>query len=192
LGRLRGLAEGVVAMALFAILLSVIGLISELVGVAQQTPVQRGIDAQPVRVTGTFAEFDDGSKFHDPTYTLSYLYEGQALSTPLRSLPGNPVIGDDFCVEIDAEQPGNGRVCGTRGGLADAQEGLQTGAIFLGLSVVVLLGAWALHRWADASRKPPPRRPSNRKSRGQRERARRAMNRPVDRARRSRSTGRKR
>ena len=152
-------------MALFAAVLSVIGLISEVVGVVQQTPVQRGIDAHTVRVTATYAGYDDGSKFHDPTYTLSYLYQDEAFSTPLRSLPGNHSIGDEFCVEIDAEQPTNGRVCGTRGGLADAQGGLRTGGLFLGGALLVLLVIWGFYRSPGAGRSTPARRPGNRKRR---------------------------
>ncbi|GLZ00454.1 hypothetical protein Acsp02_77060 [Actinoplanes sp. NBRC 103695] len=148
LGRVRKVGESVVAfvvpMAVFAVILSVIGLISEVVGIAQQTPVQRGIDAHTVKVTGTYAGYDDGSKFHDPTYTLSYLYEDEPYSTPLRSLPGNHSFGDQFCVEIDAEQPTNGRVCGTLGGLADARSGLRTGLLFLGTALLVLLVIWRL------------------------------------------------
>jgi hypothetical protein len=129
----------VVPMALLTAALAVIGLIAEVVGVVQQTPVQRGIDAHPVRVEALFTAYDDGSKIHDPTYTLTYLYEDEAFTTPLRSLPGNPAIGDRFCTEIDAEQPSNGRVCGTRGGLADAQGGLRTGGLVLGGALLVLL-----------------------------------------------------
>jgi len=152
-----------IPIALFTAVLSVIGLISELVGIVQQTPVQRGIEAHPVRVTATYAGYDDGSKFHDPTYTLSYLHEGEAFSTPLRSLPGNHSIGDKLCAEIDAEQPANGRLCGTRGGLADAQSGLRTGGLFLGTALLVLLAIWGYHRSPGALRSTPARRPGNRK-----------------------------
>lgn len=153
------------AIASFVAVVSVIGLFSEVVGIVQQTPVQRGIDAHPVRVTATYSDYDDGSKFHDPTYTLSYLHEGQAFSTPLRSLPGNHVIGDTLCAEIDAEQPENGRVCGTRGGLADAQDGLRTGGLFLGTALLVLWAIWRFHRSPGAPRRSPARRPGNRKRR---------------------------
>jgi hypothetical protein len=166
---LSSIVESVVVfaipMALFAAVVSVIGLISEVVGIVQQTPVQRGIDAHPVRVTATYAAYDDGSKFRDPTYTLSYLHEGEAFSTPLRSLPGNHRIGDKLCAEIDAEQPENGRLCGTRGGLADAQAGLRTGGLFLGTALLVLLAIWGYNRSPDAPRRTPARRPGNRKRR---------------------------
>jgi hypothetical protein len=153
-----------IPVALFTAVVSVIGLISEVVGIVQQTPVQRGIDAHPVRVTATYAAYDDGgSKFQDPTYTLAYLYEGEAFSTPLRSLPGNYNIGDELCAEIDAEQPENGRVCGTRGGLADAKAGLRTGGLLLGAALLVLLVIWVSSGSPGARRINPARRRGNRK-----------------------------
>lgn len=154
-----------IPIALFVAVVSVIGLISEVVGIVQQTPVQRGIDAHAVRVTATYTAYDDGSKFHDPTHTLSYLHEGEAFSTPLRSLPGNHRIGDTLCAEIDAEQPQHGRVCGTRGGLADAQAGLRTGGLFLGTALLVLSAIWWYNRVPAAPRNTPGRRPGNSKRR---------------------------
>lgn len=167
MGRSRGIVEPVAVFAimisLFAAVLSVIGLVSEVVGVVQQTPVQRGIAAHPVRITATYTADDDGSKFHDPTYTLSYLHEDEGFSTQLRSLPGNQRIGDELCAEIDAEQPEHGRLCGTRGGLADAQAGLRTGGLFLGTALLVLLLATRGHnRSSGALRNNPARRSGNR------------------------------
>ena len=171
MGRAGNIVETVVVaaipIALFTAVVSVIGLISEVVGIVQQTPVQRGIDAHPVRVTATYTAYDrGGSKYSDPTYTLSYLHEGEAFSTPLRSLPDSLRIGDTLCAEIDAERPEHGRVCGTRGGLGDAQSGLRTGGLFLGTALVVLLVIWGSNRSPGRLWGGPARRPGKRKERG--------------------------
>jgi hypothetical protein len=122
----------------------IIGLGSEVVGISQQTPVQRGIDAHTVRLTATLTELIEGSLLSDDKYILSYVYNGREVSTPLRGLPGYPDIGAQLCVEIDATRPENGRVCGTRGGLGDAQSGLIWGGSFLTLALATL---WARSRW---------------------------------------------
>jgi len=168
LGRAGNIVETVIVaaipIALFTAVVSVIGLISEVVGIVQQTPVQRGIDAHPVRVTATYTAYERGSsKYSDPTYTLSYVHEGETFSTPLRSLPDSLRIGDTLCAEIDAERPEHGRVCGTRGGLGDAQAGLRTGGLFLGTALVVLLVIWGSNRSPGGLRGLGPRRPGGRK-----------------------------
>jgi hypothetical protein len=128
---------------LFVIIISIVGLISEVVGIVQQTPVQRGIDEHTVTLVGTYSDLVDGrGKFSDDTYVLTYTYEGQEWQTELRGLPGRPTIGDRLCVEIDATQPQHGRVCGTRGGLGDAESGLIWGGSFIAGSIAYLVFAW--------------------------------------------------
>jgi hypothetical protein len=127
-----------------------VGIIAELIGVNQQRPVQAGIDAHPVRLFAVFDELVEGrTKFSDDTYLVSYYYGDRTVSAKLRSLPGNPAIGDMLCVEIDATQPDRARPCGTRGGLDDAYRGLAIGSSLLALVLTVLGGsAWLRRRRA--------------------------------------------
>jgi hypothetical protein len=127
--------------------LCLIGIVAELIGVSQQRPVQSGIDAHPVALSATFDELVEGStEFNDDTYVISYYYQNQRIGAKLRDLPGNPVIGDVLCVEIDASQPDHARVCGTRGGLDDAYRGLAVGSGGLALVLIVIGGSTWLRR----------------------------------------------
>ena len=128
----------------FVAVIAIVGLVSEVVGVVQQIPVQRGIDRHTFTLIGTYTERVTGSwTFDDDTYVLSYRYEDRDVSTRLRGLPGNPKLGDRYCVEIDATRPEHGRVCGTRGGFGDAESGLIWGGSIL----TVVVTAIALLRW---------------------------------------------
>jgi hypothetical protein len=130
--------------------IAVIGLISEGIGIVQQLPVQRGIDAHTVTLVGTYTDRIRGSGWlNDDTYILSYVYDGQDHSTQLRGLPGNPKLGDRLCVEIDATRPDHGRVCGTRGGLGDAESGLIWGGSIIAVAGAVII----FSRWWTARRR---------------------------------------
>jgi hypothetical protein len=130
------LAAGSLVVAAIAI----VGLISEVVGVVQQLPVQHGIDRHTVQLIGTYSDrIAGGGLYADDTYLVTYPYEGQVWTTKLRGLPGSPKIGDQFCVEIDATKPEHGRVCGTRGGLGDAESGLVWGGSIIAACVAFLL-----------------------------------------------------
>lgn len=120
--------------------ISIIGLISEVVGIVQQTPVQRGIDAHTMRLTATYTEWIEGSLLTDDKYMVAYTYAGRQVSAAFRGIPGYPEPGAQLCVEIDATRPENARVCGTRGGLGDAQSGLIWGGSFLTGALLML---WA-------------------------------------------------
>jgi hypothetical protein len=123
-------------------LLVLFGLGSELVLFKHQGPIQRGIDAHPVRVQATYAGLDEGdSKWDDDLKVVDYEYEGRPIRTELRMLPGRPSAGDRVCMEIDARHPGHARPCGTRGDLDDAKNGMAVGSAFLaGLLLLWLLG----------------------------------------------------
>jgi hypothetical protein len=160
---------------------SVIGLASEVVGIIQQVPVQRGIDAHPVRLSGTFAELEKKGKFQDDKHYVSYVYEERRFSTALRGLPGNPDLGAKVCLEIDATKPENIRPCDTLGGLGDSLSGLiWGGSIIAG----VLLVFWARNDfawgfdWRREYRRPQRPHPSSlrrKPTRRDRKRARKAQ-----------------
>ncbi len=165
----------------FVVAICVIGLASEVVGIIQQVPVQRGIDAHTVRLTGRFTELDKRGKFHDDKHFVSYVYQDGSFDTPLRGLPGNPDIGALVCIEIDATKPENMRPCDTRGGLGDSLSGLIWGAGFLTPAV---LGLWARHEfawgfdWRGEYRRPvrpPPATLRRKPTRRDRKRARKAQ-----------------
>ncbi|GAA0810317.1 hypothetical protein [Spirilliplanes yamanashiensis] len=137
--------DRVVPFCWFLIGICVIGLGSEVVGIVQQIPVQRGIDANTVRLPGIFTELDKRGKLHDDKHYVSYVYQDRSFSTPLRGIPGNPDVGAMVCVEIDATRPENMRPCDTRGGLGDSLSGLIWGGGFL---AVALLGLWARNEFA--------------------------------------------
>jgi hypothetical protein len=140
LGKMAGFS---VVMALVVI----IGLISEVVGLVQQVPVQHGIDQHKARWTATYTDRIPASvPFGDDTYILTYSYGGHDFSTRLRGLPGNPQFGDVLCVEIDLAQPNHGRVCGTRGGLGDAESGLIWGGSILTVLVGIVVLYYRLIR----------------------------------------------
>ena len=116
-----------------------VGIVAELVGIHQQTPVQRGIDAHTVTVTGTYTELIKGrTKLSDDTYVLTYGYEDRLIRATVRSLPGSPAPGDTLCLEIDATHPDHARVCGTHGGLDDARQGLVIGVTALSVILVIM------------------------------------------------------
>lgn len=140
--------------------------VANLVGFIQQTPVQRGIDAHPALLTATYTDIDSSSNVSDDTYYLSYVYNGEEFSTTLRSLPGTPEIGDQFCVEVDATQPENGRVCGTQGDLDNARSGMVWSSVILAAALGVLF-AWYLSTGASAPTPASPRR-RNRRTRRRR------------------------
>jgi hypothetical protein len=118
--------------------LSLVGTVVEAVGIFRATDVQRGIDAHTVQVGARFADLVTGrGLFQDDVYVLIYHFGGRAVAAELRSLPGGARIGDYLCVEIDAQRPEHARVCGTRGGLDDARNGLFTGGAFLAGSLAV-------------------------------------------------------
>jgi hypothetical protein len=125
----------------WVVVLCLVGILAELVGWSQQISVQRGIDAHAVTVSGTFAEFVEGrTKYNDDSYVVTYSYEDRSIRTELRSLPGNPAIGDTVCLEIDATRPDHARVCGTRGGIDDARTGLAIGVGLLAVIAVIIGG----------------------------------------------------
>ncbi|PWK33212.1 hypothetical protein BC793_1282 [Actinoplanes xinjiangensis] len=159
-----------------------IGLASEVVGIAQQIPVQRGIDAHTVRLPGTFVELDKEGKFHDDKHIVSYAYADRGFRTPLRGLPGNPDVGAKVCVEIDATRPENMRPCDTLGGLGDSLAGLGWGSAFL---LPALLALWSRNDfdfgwsidWRGEYRRPERPHPSTlrrKPTRRDRKRARKA------------------
>jgi hypothetical protein len=109
--------------------------------------VQRGIDAHPVTVSGTFVEVDPARlPYLDDTSIVSYKYSNQSIRAGLRSLPGNPKIGDRLCLEIDDLRPDHARVCGTHGGLDDARQGLIVGSGLLLILMTVIALATVLRR----------------------------------------------
>jgi hypothetical protein len=148
----RTLLSVVAARLPWVAVLCVVGIIAELVGVSQQDPIQRGIDAHTVVVSGTFVALVHGSTtYSDDTYIVSFLYDGRLVQARLRSLPGHLNRGDSVCLEVDATQPEHGRVCGTRGGLDDARRGLTIGsAIMAALLLTVSLAAWQYGRRDEA------------------------------------------
>lgn len=165
----------------FLVGICVIGLAAEMFGIMQQIPVQRGIDAHPVRLTGTFTELDKEGKFHDDKHYISYAYQDRAFKTPLRGIPGNPDVGAPVCVEIDATKPENIRPCGTRGGLGDSLSGLIWGG---GILAAALLAVWARNDfawgfdWRRESSRPAHPHPSTARrkpTRRDRKRARKAQ-----------------
>jgi hypothetical protein len=166
----------------FVVAVCTIGLASEVVGIVQQIPVQRGIDAHTVRLSGTFVELDKEGKFHDDKHIISYAYGDDGYRTPLRGLPGNPDVGAKVCVEIDSTKPENMRPCDTRGGLGDSLSGLLWGGSILTPALLALwyrsgfaIG-WSLD-WRPGSRRPDRPHPSalrRKPTRRDRKRARKA------------------
>jgi hypothetical protein len=159
----------------------IIGLASEVFGIMQQIPVQRGIDAHTVRLSGTFTELDKEGKFHDDKHYISYAYQDRSFSTPLRGIPGNPDIGATVCVEIDATKPENIRPCDTRGGLGDSLSGLIWGGSILAATLLALWArndfAWGFD-WRRENRRPERPHPSTTRrnpTRRDRKRARKAQ-----------------
>jgi hypothetical protein len=159
----------------------IIGLASEVFGIMQQIPVQRGIDANPVRLSGRFTELDKEGKFHDDKHYISYAYQDRSFSAPLRGIPGNPDIGSTVCVEIDATKPENIRPCDTRGGLDDSLSGLIWGGSILAAALLALWGrnefAWGFD-WRGEYRRPERPHPSTlrrKPTRRDRKRARKAQ-----------------
>jgi hypothetical protein len=158
-----------------------IGVISETVGVIQQIPVQRGIDAHTVRLYGTFTELDKEGTFHDDKHFISYGYQDNGYKTALRGIPGDPDVGAKVCLEIDATRPGNIRPCGTRGGLGDSLSGLIWGGGILAAVLLILWGrndfAWGFD-WRGEYRRPERPHPSSlrrKPTRRDRKRARKAQ-----------------
>lgn len=163
------------------VVICIIGLASEVVGIVQQIPVQRGIDAHTVRLSGTFTELDKEGKFHDDKHYISYSYQNRSFSTPLRGIPGNPDIGATVCVEIDATKPENIRPCDTRGGLGDSLSGLIWGGSILAAALLALWAAfdfaWGFD-WRGENRRPKRPHPSTirrKPTRRDRKRARKAQ-----------------
>jgi len=168
----------------FVVAVCTIGLASEVFGIIQQIPVQRGIDAHTVRLTGRFTELDRRGKFHDDQHIVSYVYLDGSYDTPLRGLPGNPDLGALVCIEIDATKPENMRPCDTRGGLGDSLSGLIWGGSFITPALLLLwargefawgfpwgsLGGWGRSR----PEKPHPSSLRRKPTRRDRKRARRA------------------
>ncbi|MEU4157373.1 hypothetical protein [Actinoplanes sp. NPDC026670] len=161
-----------------------IGVISEVVGVVQQIPVQRGIDAHTVRLDGTFVELRIEGTFEDDKHFISYAYNDRGYRTALRGLPGNPAVGTKVCVEIDSTKPENIRPCDTRGGLGDSLAGLGWGGGILSITLLLL---WAHNGftfdfpvgfdWRPGSRRPERPHPSSlrrKPTRRDRKRARKA------------------
>src|SRR5262245_26097054 len=122
----------------------VIGIIAELVSQSQQRSVQSGIDAHTEEVYGTYVDLVPGSGwFQDDTYVVSFRHDDRLVQARLRSLPGYVRIGNSVCLEVDATHPEYARVCGTRGGLEDAQQGLAIGtATLVSLLLVIALASW--------------------------------------------------
>ena len=158
----------------------IIGLASEVFGIIQQIPVQRGIDAHTVRLSGTFTELDKRGKFHDDKHYISYAYQNRSFSTPLRGIPGDPDIGAKVCLEIDATKPENIRPCDTRGGLGDSLSGLIWGGSIIAAALLALWArnefAWGFD-WRRENRRPERPHPSTlrrKPTRRDRKRARKA------------------
>jgi hypothetical protein len=127
--------------------LCLVGVLAELVGISQQAPIQHGVDAHTVTVTGTFTEvIDGGTWLSDDTYVVTYRYRDRLIHDTLRTLPGNPALGDELCLEIDATHPEHARVCGTHGGLDDARSGLAIGVSALSVILVIVGAAWLIGR----------------------------------------------
>jgi hypothetical protein len=148
LGPLLGVLAFRVAAPATALVL--FGLGSELVAIHNQSPIQRGIDAHPVRVEGTYAGLHEAEwKYGDDLYVVDYEYEARPIRAELRLLPGRPSAGDSVCMEIDARQPDHARPCGTRGDLDDAKNGLVIGTVALGALLLFCLAAWVAHLRRD-------------------------------------------
>jgi hypothetical protein len=165
----------------FLVCLCVIGLASEVVGIIQQIPVQRGIDAHTARISGTFTELDKEGKFHDDKHYISYGYGDHGYKTALRGIPGNPEVGAKVCLEIDATKPENIRPCDTRGGLGDSLSGLIWGGSILTVSLLILWSrsefSWSLD-WLWTKSRPERPHPSSlrrKPTRRDRKRARKAQ-----------------
>jgi hypothetical protein len=131
------------------VLLSVSGIVLvalafEIVTFASEVPVQRGIDAQPVRVNARVTEFVAGTRvFRPDVYVVTYTQADRPIDIRLRSVPDGTRVGSDVCLEVDGARPENARVCGTRGGLDDARNGMLLGG---GLLAATLTGGGLLLR----------------------------------------------
>jgi hypothetical protein len=129
------------------VLLSVSGLILvaivfEIVTFAREVPIQRGIDANTVRVTARFTEFVPGDGvFRPDVYVMTFTRAGVPIDVRLRSVPDSVRVGSAVCLEMDGSQPDNARVCGTRGSLDAAREGLFLGGALL---AGTLAASWLL------------------------------------------------
>ncbi|BEL06533.1 hypothetical protein Q0Z83_047240 [Actinoplanes sichuanensis] len=169
-----------------AVAVVTIPVIAEVVGVVQQIPVQRGIDAHPVRLDGTFVELQKRGKTQDDKHIISYAYHDRGYRTALRGLPGNPDVGTKVCIEIDGTRPENIRPCDTLGGLGDSLTGLAWGG---GVIAVALLILWSRNDfafgfdWRGESRRPERPHPSSlrrKPTRRDRRRARKAEREAAD------------
>jgi hypothetical protein len=129
-------------------LLCLVGIAFELAGLPDEEAVQRGIDAHTVTLDATNAEFVKASwKLGEDTYILAYDYRDRSIRATLRSVPGRLRVGDAVCAEIDETRPDHARLCGTRGGLDDARQGLVIGSSLLAiLLTVIVLSEWAGRR----------------------------------------------
>jgi hypothetical protein len=78
---------------------------------------ERGIDAHPVELTATYAEFQEAPTYSgkrslaSDEYVLAYEYNGRRIRGKVFT-PPLVLIGGQVCVEIDAERPERVRECG--------------------------------------------------------------------------------
>jgi hypothetical protein len=164
----KWVAEGVVLIlgfiAIPASMAAVYEGIGDTVGLVQQTSVQRRIDARPVRLSATYTEDELVRSRSEYVYRLTYVAANQEFTTRQRSIPGDPHIGDAVCVEIDAENPQDARVCDTRGGLPAARTGLIEDGVVLVVAVVAML--FAFKPWEGRRRRQQPVRRKTASRRG--------------------------
>jgi hypothetical protein len=130
----------------------------------EQVEVQRGIDAHAVKVIAPLVQSSPSQGFESAKHILRYRSAGREVLVRLRSIPPGAEVGDEFCLEVNVERPGDARLCGTRGNLPDARQSALTGGAFTvgfgGLAVLFLV--WGRRRatrmaaeWVEAEAAGP-------------------------------------
>ena len=114
---------------------------------------ERGIDAHTVEVTGTYAEFQEAPRYGgrrntlaSDEYVLTYEYNGRPIRGVVTTEP-LVQIGEELCVEIDAERPERARECGVND--------LEPSLFMVAVSTVLLIppAVYFVVRWRQRRRR---------------------------------------
>jgi hypothetical protein len=126
------------------LLVSVIGVAFGAYELSREMAAQRGIDAHGQRVTGTLTRGSVGiGLYARERSTVDFTVGGRQVTTGVHGIPADVGSGESVCLEVDAERPIWARLCGTRGGLDDAQREL----LIAGASVAGSGALWVLYQW---------------------------------------------
>ena len=124
----------------------------ELQALPKRIATERGIDAHTVEVTATYAEFQEAPRYGkgrntlaSDKHVLSYVYDGRPIRGVLSTEP-LVEIGEELCVEIDAERPERVRECGY-----DELE-VSVHRITLGTVLLIPLAGYVVFRWRQRRR----------------------------------------